>query len=147
MDAPPPLIPRTNDAYHLKLLAVFHYVFGGLAVLGLGFLALHYGLFSLIANNPEALKNQNKGGPSPQEVFAIFKLIYLVMGVPLSTTAVLNFISARCIQLRRARTFSLAVGCFDCLCIPFGTVLGVFTLIVLLRDSAKRLYPTVRTSA
>jgi hypothetical protein len=39
---------------------------------------------------------------------------------------------------RRVRyTFCLVVAGLECMLMPFGTVLGVFTLLVLLRDSVK----------
>ena len=48
MNELPPSIrdPRKTDADHLKLLAVFHYVVAGFAVLGIGFLILHYTMMS-----------------------------------------------------------------------------------------------------
>ena len=36
--------------------------------------------------------------------------------------------------------FSLVVAALDCMGFPFATVLGVFTFIVLLRDSVAELY-------
>src|SRR4051812_40953640 len=45
-----------------------------------------------------------------------------------------------CIKERKHRTFSLVMAVVNCLCIPFGTALGVFTLIILQRPSVKALY-------
>jgi len=41
---------------------------------------------------------------------------------------------------RRHRTFSMAIAALDCLHIPFGTILGILTFIVLGRDSVRALY-------
>jgi hypothetical protein len=41
---------------------------------------------------------------------------------------------------RRGRIFSLIVAGLNCLCFPFGTVLGVFTFVILLRDSVVEVY-------
>ena len=49
-------------------------------------------------------------------------------------------LSARFLRGRRHRTFSLIVAGINCLGIPLGTILGVFTLIVLLRPSVRTLY-------
>ena len=56
----PPLIrdQRKADVDHLRLLSIFHFVGAGLAVLGLGFLAVHYLFFHAFLNNPEMWKNQ-----------------------------------------------------------------------------------------
>jgi hypothetical protein len=46
---------------------------------------------------------------------------------------------------RKFRMFSLVVAGLDCVQIPFGTVLGVFTLVILLRDSVRDSYVTGQT--
>jgi len=38
------------------------------------------------------------------------------------------------------------MACVECLFIPFGTILGVFTIIVLLRESVKALFAATQTS-
>ncbi len=57
------------------------------------------------------------------------------------TLAVLLFLF-RSIQpsARRHRTFSIVIASLSCMSFPFGTILGVFTLIVLVRPSVKILY-------
>jgi hypothetical protein len=39
------------------------------------------------------------------------------------------------------------MACVACLSVPLGTVLGVFTIIVLMRPSVKALFAEVRDSA
>jgi len=39
--------------------------------------------------------------------------------------------------------FAFVMACIECLFIPFGTILGVFTIIVLSRESVKTLFWTV----
>lgn len=51
-----------------------------------------------------------------------------------------TFISGRCLARRRNRLFSFVMAAFLCMFMPFGTVLGIFTIIVLSRESVKRLY-------
>lgn len=137
----PPLLrdQRKADAEHLKLLAIFHFVFAGLAVAGIGFLCLHYAFFSAVINNPAMWKDQ-KGGPPPAEFFAIFKWIYLVFGTLLVLGGVANLLSGLFMRKRTARVFSLVIAGLNCLQFPFGTALGVFTFVVLLRDSVREAY-------
>jgi hypothetical protein len=42
---------------------------------------------------------------------------------------------------RRYRMFSMLIAGLNCLQVPLGTVLGVFTLLVLSRESVQELYP------
>jgi hypothetical protein len=147
MTTPPPLMrdQRTIDADHLKLLAIFHFVLAGLSILGLGFLFLHWFLMHTVFENPELWKNQ-QGTPPPEEFFAIFKWFYGFMGVIIVGSGVVNLISGLFIRRNVNRTFSLIVAGANCLCFPFGTALGVFTLVVLLRDSVRERYENLASA-
>ena len=112
----------------------------GLAIFGILFLLVHYALFSAFISNPKLSANQASGGLSPAEFFGYFKWFYLVMGVWFAGSGILNVISGFCIRARRHRCFSMFVSGVNCLHLPLGTVLGVFTLIVLVRNSIRDLY-------
>jgi hypothetical protein len=138
--SPPPLRDqRIVDAEHLKLLSIFHFIVAGFAVIGLGFLFLHWFMVHSIMDNPSLWKNQ-KGGPPPKQFFAIFKIFYLVVGVALLLNALGNLISGVFLRRRIHRIFSLVVAGFNCLAFPFGTMLGVFSILVLVRDSVREVY-------
>lgn len=122
-----------QDAEHLRILMILHYVVAALAFLGLGFMALHYMLLnSLMANV--------KGQMPPPEFLLIFRLAYAVFGVFSLIGGICSLVSASNLRQRRNRTLSLIVAGFNCLQIPFGTTLGVFTFIVLTRDSVREVY-------
>jgi hypothetical protein len=131
---------RKADADHLRLLSIFHFVGAGLAVLGMGFLTLHYIVFHAFLANPDIWRNQKGAVPPPRELFAIFKWFYVVFGAWLAASGVANLLSGLFIGRRKYRIFSLAVAGMNCIHIPFGTVLGVFTFIVLLRPSVCDVY-------
>jgi hypothetical protein len=129
---------RKVDSEHLNLLAIFHFVGAGFAVLGILFLFAHYAFLHAMLNH-KMWVNQ-KGGPPPAEFFAIFKWIYVVGGIWCFCSFALNLISGFCLRARKARTFSMVVAGINCLHMPLGTVLGVFTIVVLVRDSVRQLY-------
>ena len=141
MNELPPLMrdQRKADAEHLKLLAIFHFVLAGLTLIGLGFLFLHWFFMHSIFENPEMFKHA-KDGPPPAQFFAVFKWFYIFFGTCIVTGGILNLLSGWAILRRRARIFSLIVAGIDCAVIPLGTALGVFTFIVLLRDSVREVY-------
>ena len=143
----PPLLrdQRKADAEHLRLLAIFQFIFAGLAVAGIGFLFLHYAVMASIFNNPEMWKNQ-KGAPPPAEFFAIFKWFYVLFGILLVMGGIANLLSGLFMRNRTNRTFSLVIAGINCLQFPFGTALGVFTFVVLLRDSVREAYGAANTS-
>jgi cytochrome c biogenesis protein CcdA len=138
----PPLMrdQRKTDADHLRLLAIFHYVFAGLSVLGLAFLALHYAFMHAMFSHPEMWKNSNGAAPPPREFLEMFVWFYIFFAVVFVAVGIGNLLSARFLQKRRNRVFSLVIAGLDVLQFPFGTVLGVFTFIVLMRDSVHELY-------
>jgi hypothetical protein len=58
--------------------------------------------------------------------------------------AICILIAGRCLSRRKRYSFALVMACIECLFIPFGTILGVFTIIALSRQSVKALFPTAR---
>lgn len=46
--------------------------------------------------------------------------------------------AGRCVQKRKHRVFVIVMGCLNLLSVPFGTALGIFTLIALNSEGAKR---------
>ena len=123
----------------MKLLAIFHFVGAGMALLATLALCVHFAVFHFFFDNPKMWENQKQGMP-PREFFAAFKWFYLIFGIWFFGSAMLNVISGFCLRARKGRTFSFVVAGVNCLHIPFGTTLGVFTIIVLLRDSVRDLY-------
>jgi hypothetical protein len=55
--------------------------------------------------------------------------------------AICILIAGRSLAKHTRYWFAFVVACIECLFIPFGTILGVFTIIVLSRDSVKELFP------
>lgn len=128
-----------KDIEHLRILAICHYIGGGLALLGLVFVGAHFMFMRMFFENPAMWQNA-KGGPPPEVFFTLFKVFYALAIVASLTFAALNFISASSIQKRKRMTFTMIVAGINCIHIPLGTVLGVFTFIVLSRESVKELY-------
>ncbi|SRR5258705_2590723 len=139
----PPLITaeaqQKKDTEHLRLLSVFHFVIAGFALLGIVFILLHFLLMSAVMS-PGFWKSHNAGNPPPKEVMTILAVVYVVAGFFIIAGAVLNFLSGLFLRRRQNRLFSMIVAGLNCLHVPLGTALGVFTFIVLSRESVGRLY-------
>ncbi|SPE61462.1 conserved membrane hypothetical protein [Verrucomicrobia bacterium] len=128
---------QKRDREHVQLLAIFHFVFAGLALVGMGFLCVHYAIMHAIFSNPEMWKSQ---APPPKDFLDVFIWFYLFMGVLFLTGLVLNVLSGLFLWRKRHRIFSLVIAGLNCLQIPFGTALGVFTILVLSRESVRQMY-------
>ena len=127
-----------EDKRNIRLLAIFHYVMGGLTALFACFPFIH--LFIGIAVLTKGLTNNPSGGPSPALVGWIFILVAGLLILVGWTLAVLMILAGRRLSRFRNRTFCLVVGAIECAIVPLGTILGVFTLILLTKDSVKELF-------
>ena len=127
-----------KDLEHLKLLSIFHYVYAGLTALFSCFPIIHVGLGVLFILMPETAGGG--GDPPPKLMGWIFIGVGLAIIVIGWTVAILRAIAGRCLARRRAYWYCFAIAILDCLSVPLGTVLGVFTLIVLVRPTVKALF-------
>jgi len=125
---------------HLKLLAIFHYVVGGIAALFSCFPLLYLGVGILFVASPHFMTEGQKGPPPPAALGYIFIAIGAFFALLGWSAAIATILSGRNIARRRKRMFSVVMGAILCMFMPFGTVLGIFTVIVLTKDSVTRLY-------
>ena len=136
-----------QDTEHLRLLAIFHYIVAGLAAV-FSFFPLLYttigGIFIFAARH---------GTPKPGEelppeflgwIFLVLGLFLFLLGIAM---AICVLIAGRCLSRRKCYSFALVIACIECLFIPFGTIVGVFTIIALSRESLKRLFFTAAAEA
>lgn len=131
-----------QDREHLQLLAIFHYVVAGLAAL-LSFFPLFYsvlGGFLLYAAQHPGPNNQE---PPPAFLGWIFIAVGAVLFLGGVIMAICILIAGRCLSNHKAYSFALVMACIECLFVPFGTILGVFTIVALSRESVKALFSAV----
>ncbi len=129
----------TVDREHLKILSICHYAFAGLCLFPFlyGFIYTFMGIFvgAMIASDPH-VKNE------PPAI--LFGGIFALVGISISAISLgiglAAIKSGRNLTRLNARTFSFVFACIICAFMPFGTLLGVFTLIVLSRDSVQRMF-------
>ena len=57
----------------------------------------------------------------------------------------MNVLSAVFMRRRQNRMFSMVVGGLNCMNMPFGTALGVFTIIILMRPSVQAVYDRLKS--
>jgi hypothetical protein len=126
---------RTRDNEHLKLIAIFNYVMGGLTALTSCFAIIHIILgIGMIAGMSAA---DAGAGALVGYIFLAAGLAVLLLGWGMGGLMVY---SGRMIQRRQKRTFSMVMAGLQCLSFPVGTALGVWSLIVLNRPSVKSIY-------
>jgi hypothetical protein len=136
---PPPTNQEIIDNEHLRVLSIAHYVLGGLHAALSCILIVHFIFGLVIAIAPHVFGNGPGQGPPTWFgiIMSAFAGCFMLLGWLFGG---LTIYSGICLRKRKHRPFSLAVAVINCLSIPFGTALGIFTILVLSRASVKRLY-------
>jgi hypothetical protein len=125
-----------KDLEHLRWLSIGFYVYAGIIALFacLPFIHLFFGI-AMLSGAFEGEKN-----PPPPIVgwmFIAVALIFILSGFAL---AICNLLAGNYLRRHTKHTFCFVIGVLNCMFMPLGTLLGVFTIIVLLRDSVKALF-------
>ncbi len=128
---------ENQDEQYLKYLSIFHYVVGGLAGLFACFPIIHLiaGIFIMVAG----FADRSAGGP-PVLIGLLFVLIGGSLIVAGWAFAICVILAGVFLTRRKNYMFCLVMAGIQCMFTPFGTVLGVFTIITLVRPSVKEMF-------
>ena len=130
---------RILDAEHLRLLRIGYFVAGGITVFVCLF-GLFYVFMGLFFTSAMMRMPSPPGGPPPPPmgwIFVVLGVAIVIFGAVLGT---LKFFTARALGRRNAYTFCLITAGLSCLSIPYGTLLGICTFMVLARPGVRALF-------
>lgn len=130
------------DDEHLRLLSLGYLIDGCLTIAFSCLFIIHFAIFNYFTSNPQifddSMSQINNAMP-----FDFFRIIAMVLGFIIVLGilfGVAKIFSSRFIKRRKYRMFSYIIGIPDLLYVPFGTVMGISTIIVLGRQSVKDQY-------
>ncbi len=135
----PPTQQEVTDNEHLRLISIFHYVVGGMHIAFSCFFLFHVAIGLLMLFQPNFFGPQ-QGVPPPAWIGILFVVLPSILILLAWALGAVTIYSGVCIKGRRHRLFSLVVAAINCLVVPIGTALGIFTILVLVRDSVRRMY-------
>ncbi len=127
-------IEQTKD--HLRYLSIGFYIFSGFIALFsmIWLIYVVFGMAMMIGGGSQGEGGAVAGG-------AILTVVGLVIMGLFLTFAGLNVYAGRSLMSRNRWTFIFVVGCIDLVFfIPFGTILGIFTIILLMKEPTKQLF-------
>ena len=130
----------TEDERQLELLSIFHYIVGGITALLACFPLIH------VALGLAMVFGDLNGEPPPPFMGWLFVAIGGALVVSGWAMAGLIIAAGRKLKRRTSRTYCLVVAGLECLIMPFGTILGVFTIIALSKDSVRNLFEAQKTA-
>lgn len=128
-----------DDLQQIKLISVFNYVFGGIIALlaCIPFIHLTLGIVFLIMSQQPT----TTGDPPPPAfvgwIFIFAASIIILVGW---TLAICIMIAGRNLNRKKHYTYCFVFAAIQCLFMPLGTALGVFSIIVLMRQSVKDMF-------
>ena len=109
-------IEVNQDLEHLRLLALFHYILGGLQA-AVGCLPLIYAGLG-IAFLSGAFENERN--PPPREIGYLFLFVGLFVSLLLWGLASLKILAGRSLSQHKRYTFCFVMACIDCLNMPYS---------------------------
>jgi len=117
-----------QDGDMISLVSIFHFVLGGFQMLfslvGLVYVAIG-------AMMASGAMESTKGNPPPPELGWIFGGVGVVFVLVFITVGFLTIRTGINIRRRRRRTFCMVIDSILCLMVPFGTIVGIFGLVLL----------------
>jgi hypothetical protein len=126
-----------QDLQHLRILSILYYVVGGLIALFSCFALIYLFMGVVFVAAPPS---SGGGAPPPPGLgwfFIIFSSLATLIGWSWAAAImVAGWHLGRC----KHYLYCLVMGCSTLLFQPFGTVLGVFTIILLIRPSVKDMF-------
>jgi hypothetical protein len=126
-----------QDREHLRLLSIFYYIWAGFQSLG-GLIGLAFiGVGAFFASSRQIAQSNN---PPPPWFGAIFAGMGALLFVTVEGMAALSFLTGRFLDRRQHHTFCVVISALNCMSLPLGTALGVFSILVLQRSSVKALF-------
>ena len=127
-----------EDLQYLKLLSIFHYVVGGLAAFFACFPVVYIVMGILVVYAPGTMDSEDEA------MAALFGWFFIIIGAGLVVLgwafAIFTIIAGRYLARQAHYLFCMVMAAIECIFMPFGTVLGVFTIIVLAKPSVKKMF-------
>lgn len=124
------------DEEHLRLLRIGYFTMGGVSAFT-GLFGLFYVFMGVLMASAFSESQRGPGQAPPEFIAWLFAGIGVLFLVLAGGYAALCFLTARFLRLRRGRTLCLVTAGLSCIYVPFGTLLGIFTLSVLGRPTVK----------
>jgi zinc transporter ZupT len=131
---------RDITIHDLKLLSIGYYIQGGIAAFYTVVMAGYMGFLGtmLAAFGTAAQRDGQKA--IPEFVFSLLTGLFMVIAIFSLATTICLLLAGYWLRRYRNKLFIFIVAALSCLSVPYGTVLGIFTFMVLRRPVAEELF-------
>jgi heme/copper-type cytochrome/quinol oxidase subunit 2 len=129
-----------TTAHDLRLLSIGYFIQGGIVIfsglLFLCYLALIGAVFASVQNGAQVDPQKQ----IPAHLLYAIGVVVIAMALVTLLVGACMLYSGVALRKRKNRTLILVMAALNCLAIPYGTVLGIFTFLVLQRTIAKEMF-------
>ena len=122
-----------QDSDLLSIVSIFHFVLGGFQMLFSSIGLIYVAMGILMASGQ---MDSAKGGAPPAELGWIFGGVGVVFVLIFITIGLLTIKAGKNIRQRKNRTFCIVIDSILCMMIPFGTIVGIFGLVLLTKEGS-----------
>ena len=126
---------------HLNILSIFYFIYGGITIFVSFIFLLYGGIFSYFFSDGSFNKitsyNPNNISTFP---FEIISIIFIVLFLVVLVYGILFIIAGLKMRKKQNRIFTMVIGIIAMLSFPLGTVLGIFAIIILSKNSVIEQY-------
>lgn len=140
-------IASEQELKHLDLLSTFHYVLGAITGLFACFPILHIIMGITFIIGLDGAEIGDKEGAIAAHlmgwIFVIMGSILVLAGWLVATLMVVTGIN---LKKRKRYTFCMVTSAIECTFMPFGTVLGILTIVMLSKPHIKALFSNENTA-
>jgi len=130
------------DNEHINLLSLFQLISGIFTLAWSVFMALYFGFIIFIFNLGGKFDTAKNPIDSefPIQFMGIIIIVWIICLLVAIALSIAKIYSSKFLKQRKNRTFSIVISCIECFSFPYGTLLGVLSIIVLNRNSVKNIY-------
>ena len=133
---------RILDEEHTRLLSIFYYIKGGLTIFGSLFIGFYF-IFILFISKISAQRHIPDYNYYSEMPFDVFKFLGVLMGTIFLLFLVFGVLQIVCgyyLKKHSNRLFIFVIAIIQLIEIPYGTILGIFSIIVLSHMSDKEMF-------
>lgn len=129
---------QQQDIQNLKTLSIFHYIVCGIIFLGSSFPMLYFVIGVILVFAPVGSNASDASATKIMgSIFTLFAGTFIMFGW---STAICIALAGYKLSKIRNYNFCFIMACIQCAFFPFGTALGIPTIIVLMKPEVKKLF-------
>ncbi len=129
-----------TTAHDLRLLSIGYFIQGGISICSGLLFFCYVGLVGVVFASAQNGAHGELQNQIPTGVLYVIGAIVIAIALVTVGVGICMVYSGVALRKRKNRALVLVMAALNCLAIPYGTVLGIFTFLVLQRPTAQEMF-------